>query len=114
MNVLPTARARPIPSLDMSSPELHLVPKLVQAAQMGVTSTDLGYTVNALVDGAYATDSAHLHDDHNHGSGTIAAGHASRFLEQTLSRFGECGVRGPVGLDAPYARLGSYVVWIDD
>lgn len=56
MQVFPAAQARPIPSLDLSSPELHVVPKLVQAAQMGVTSADLGYTVNALVDGAYATD----------------------------------------------------------
>ncbi len=56
IGVLPGAQARPIPSLDLSSPELHIVPKLVQAAQMGVTSADLGYTVNALVDGAYATD----------------------------------------------------------
>lgn len=56
MQVFPTAQARPIPSLDLSSPELHVVPKLIQAAQMGVTSADLGYTVNALVDGAYATD----------------------------------------------------------
>jgi HAE1 family hydrophobic/amphiphilic exporter-1 len=56
MEVFPTAQARPIPSLDLSSPELHVIPKLVQAAQMGVSSADLGYTVNALVDGAYATD----------------------------------------------------------
>lgn len=56
MQTLPGAQARPIPSLDLSSPELHVEPKLVQAAEMGVTSADLGYTVNALVDGAYATD----------------------------------------------------------
>jgi hydrophobic/amphiphilic exporter-1 (mainly G- bacteria), HAE1 family len=56
MQVFPTAQARPIPSLDLSSPELHIEPMLFQAAQMGVSSADLGYTVNALVDGAYATD----------------------------------------------------------
>ncbi|MCC7336058.1 MAG: efflux RND transporter permease subunit [Pirellulaceae bacterium] len=56
MKVFPTAQARPIPSLDLSSPELHVEPKLVQAAQMGVNSADLGYTINAFVDGAYATD----------------------------------------------------------
>ncbi len=56
MQVFPTAQARPIPSLDLSSPELHIQPRLTQAAQMGVTSADLGYTINALVDGAYATD----------------------------------------------------------
>ncbi len=54
--VVPDAQVRPIPSLDLSTPEVHVVPKLIQAAEMGVDSTDLGYTVDALVDGAYATD----------------------------------------------------------
>lgn len=54
--VFPTAQARPVPSLDLSSPELHVSPRLMQTAEMGVSSSDLGYTVDALVDGAYATD----------------------------------------------------------
>jgi HAE1 family hydrophobic/amphiphilic exporter-1 len=54
--LFPTAQARPVPSLDLSSPELHVNPRLMQAAEMGVSSADLGYTVNALVDGAYTTD----------------------------------------------------------
>lgn len=49
-------QARPVPSLDLSSPEVHIEPKLVQAAEMGVSSADLGYTANALIDGAYAGD----------------------------------------------------------
>ena len=49
-------QARPIPSLDLSSPEVHVRPKLVQAREMNVNTDDLGYTVNALVDGAYAGD----------------------------------------------------------
>lgn len=53
---IPDAQALPRPSLDLSSPEIHLVPKLIQAAEMGVNTEDLGYTVNALVDGAYAGD----------------------------------------------------------
>ncbi len=56
VQVVPGAQARPIPSLDLSSPELQIEPKLIQAAELGVSSSDLGYTVNALVDGAYATD----------------------------------------------------------
>lgn len=56
VKTFPGVQVRPIPSLDLSSPELHVEPKLIQAAQMGVTSASLGYTVNALVDGAYATD----------------------------------------------------------
>jgi HAE1 family hydrophobic/amphiphilic exporter-1 len=54
--VVPGAQARPVPSLDLSSPEMHIVPKWEQAADMGVNATDLGYTVDALIDGAYATD----------------------------------------------------------
>lgn len=54
--VTPGAQARPIPSLDLSSPEMHVIPKWEQAADMGVEAADLGYTVDALVDGAYASD----------------------------------------------------------
>ncbi len=50
---------RPIPGLDLSSPELHIVPKLEQAAEMGITATSMGYAVNALVDGAFAGDYWH-------------------------------------------------------
>jgi HAE1 family hydrophobic/amphiphilic exporter-1 len=53
---IPEAQARPVPSLDLSSPEVHIRPKLVQAAEMGVSSSDLGYAANALIDGAYAGD----------------------------------------------------------
>lgn len=45
---------RPIPSLDMGSPELHVRVNREKAAQRGVRTVDLGYTISALVDGAYA------------------------------------------------------------
>ncbi len=54
--VIPDSQARPIPSLDLSSPEVHVSPKLVQSKEMGVSAQDLGYMVDALVDGAYAAD----------------------------------------------------------
>ncbi len=54
--ILPTAQARPVPSLDLSTPELHVIPKLVQAADLGLSSADLGFAVNSLVDGAYVGD----------------------------------------------------------
>jgi HAE1 family hydrophobic/amphiphilic exporter-1 len=53
---VPGAQAFPRPSLDMSSPEVHVEPRLVQAAEMGIPTAELGYGVNALVDGAYAGD----------------------------------------------------------
>lgn len=54
--VVPGAQSRPVPSLDLSAPEIHAIPKWEQAADMGFSATDIGYTVDALVDGAYATD----------------------------------------------------------
>lgn len=54
--VIPNSQSRPVPSLDLSSPEYHITPKLVQAQQMGLDATALGYAVNALVDGAFAGD----------------------------------------------------------
>jgi len=54
--VVPGASAFPKPSLDLSNPEIHVRRKPEQAADMGVTTEELGYTVDALIDGAYATD----------------------------------------------------------
>ncbi len=45
---------RAIPSLDLGSSELHVRRNASKAAQRGVTTDELGYTVNALIDGAYA------------------------------------------------------------
>ena len=50
---------RPTPSLDLASPELHIRRNREKAAQRGVNTLDLGYTINALVDGAYAGDYWH-------------------------------------------------------
>ena len=54
--VIPNAQILPKPSLDLSNPEIWITPKWEQAADMQITAADLGYTVDALVDGAYATD----------------------------------------------------------
>lgn len=54
--VIPDAQASPRPSLDLSSPEIHLQPKLVESAELGVSAAELGYVVDAFVDGAYAGD----------------------------------------------------------
>lgn len=56
MQVIPGSQARPTPSLDLSSPEVHVQPKLLQAAEMGIDSSELGFVVDALVDGAYVGD----------------------------------------------------------
>lgn len=50
------AQMFPRPSLDLSSPEIHLIPDKVACAELGVNADELGYTVDAFVDGAYAGD----------------------------------------------------------
>ncbi|MCA9176692.1 MAG: efflux RND transporter permease subunit [Planctomycetales bacterium] len=54
--LIPDAQARPVPSLDLSSPEIHVEPKLVQAAEMGLSSQQIGFAADALIDGAYVSD----------------------------------------------------------
>lgn len=54
--LIPKAQFRPVPSADLSAPELHIRPRWDQAADLGVTASEMGYAVNALVDGAYAGD----------------------------------------------------------
>lgn len=56
MAAIPKAQARPIPGLDLSNPEVHVVPRWERAAALGMGADELGYTVNSLVDGAYAGD----------------------------------------------------------
>ncbi len=53
---LPDAQASPQPSLDLASPEIHIRPKLIESSEIGFSAADLGYMVDAYVDGAYAGD----------------------------------------------------------
>ena len=55
-SIIPNAQAMPSPSLDLSSPEIHVQPKLIESAEMGISASELGYAVDAFVDGAYAGD----------------------------------------------------------
>ncbi len=52
----PGSQNLPKPSLDLSSPEVQLVPRLEQAADMRLGARQLGYIVDCLVDGGYVTD----------------------------------------------------------
>ncbi len=54
--IIPKAQALPLPSLDLSSPEVHAKPRWEQAADLGLSADEIGYAIDALVDGAYATD----------------------------------------------------------
>lgn len=55
-SVIPNSQAVPRPSLDLSNPEVHVIPKREEAAELGVSASSLGYAVDALVDGARASD----------------------------------------------------------
>ena len=54
--VLPEAQVRPIPSLDFGSPEVRVSIKRDRAADVQMTNQELGFTIDALVDGAKASD----------------------------------------------------------
>jgi HAE1 family hydrophobic/amphiphilic exporter-1 len=54
--VIPEAQVRPIPSLDLGSPEVRVTVKRDRAADVQMTNQELGFTVDALVDGAKASD----------------------------------------------------------
>ena len=49
-------QAMPIPGMDLSAPELHIRPRWDQAADLGISASEMGYAVNALIDGAYVGD----------------------------------------------------------
>ncbi|HET9481513.1 MAG TPA: efflux RND transporter permease subunit [Candidatus Polarisedimenticolia bacterium] len=80
---IPGAQARPIPSLDLGNPEVHVVTNRRRAADLGVSNRELGFTVNALVDGVKVSD--YLHEGREidlmvKGEETFA--HRTHLLEQ--------------------------------
>jgi HAE1 family hydrophobic/amphiphilic exporter-1 len=57
--LIPGATVNARPSLNLRAPQIHVVSKKFLAAEMGLTSSDLGYSVSAFVDGAYVTSYIH-------------------------------------------------------
>jgi len=56
MQAIPGSICVPQPSLDLSSPEVHVLPQWDKSADLELTASELGYAVDSLVDGAYAGD----------------------------------------------------------
>ncbi len=54
--LIPGAQVRPKPSLDLGTPELHVKLRRDRAADLQLTNQELGFTIDALVDGAKASD----------------------------------------------------------
>ena len=57
--VIPNAQARPVPSLDLGNPEVQFTPDRQKMSQVGLNSRDVGFAVNALVDGVKTGDYFH-------------------------------------------------------
>jgi len=56
---LPGSQIRPIPGLDLGNPEMRVTPNRERLSRVGITTHDLGLTVDALVDGAKASTYRH-------------------------------------------------------
>ena len=54
--IMPGSQVRPKPSLDLGSPEVRVHLKRERAADVQMTNQELGFTIDALVDGAKASD----------------------------------------------------------
>jgi len=52
----PDGQWRPIPSLDLGNPEVQIITNRERAADVGITNEELGFNVNALVDGVQVSD----------------------------------------------------------
>jgi HAE1 family hydrophobic/amphiphilic exporter-1 len=56
MMAVPGSQARPIPSLDLGNPEVRLIVDRERAAELGLSAQDVGYALNALVDGVKVSE----------------------------------------------------------
>ncbi len=52
-------QSRPIPSLDLEAPEVHITPDRELARDLGLDASEIGLTVDAVVDGARASEYMH-------------------------------------------------------
>jgi len=53
---IPGAQVRPIPSLDLGNPEVQLTLNRERASDVGISNQELGFMLNALVDGAIVSE----------------------------------------------------------
>jgi len=61
--VLPDAQIRPIPGLDLGNPEMRVIPNRERLTRLGMTTTDLGSTLDVLINGAKASIYRHYGDE---------------------------------------------------
>ena len=53
---MPGSQIRPIPGLDLGNPEIQVVPDRDKASKVGLSASDIGITLDALLDGAKVDD----------------------------------------------------------
>ena len=51
MELIPGSQLRPIPNLDLGNPEVRIIPDRYRAAKLGLTASQIGINVDALLDG---------------------------------------------------------------
>jgi HAE1 family hydrophobic/amphiphilic exporter-1 len=54
--ILPGSQVRPVPSLDLGNPEVQFTPDREKMAKVGLATNEVGFAVNALVDGVKVDD----------------------------------------------------------
>ncbi len=54
--LIPGAQIRPIPGMELGQPQLQVVPRLLQSAEMDMKVSEIGYSVAALMDGVFADE----------------------------------------------------------
>jgi len=59
MQKMPGSQARPIPSLDLGNPEVQVLTHRRRSAEVLISNRELGFAVNALVDGVKVSDYQH-------------------------------------------------------
>ena len=54
--LIPGSQIRPIPGLDLGNPEIQVLPDREKASKVGLTASDIGITLDVLLDGAKVDD----------------------------------------------------------
>ena len=56
---MPGVQAQPIPGLDLGNPEIRVIPDRERAAELGFTTSEIGFALNALIDGVKVSEYVH-------------------------------------------------------
>jgi HAE1 family hydrophobic/amphiphilic exporter-1 len=103
MTAVPGAQARPIPSLDLGNPEVRVVVDRERAAELGMSAQDVGYALNALVDGVKVSE----YQFRGEAIDLVLLG-ASRFAEHSQD-IGNLIIATPIGRAVSIGDVGRVI-----